>query len=124
MAALRPLRAAGIPAIAIEGNHDRRKRTEPSCALDILAGEDYLRLLRPDIADGTLTLRPWRPDAGGGLTRAAEDVVIAGLGFLGHNIEEYHRQAAEQLPADAFTILLSHVMVQPGEETLEYGCVA
>jgi hypothetical protein len=124
MAALRPLRAAGIPAFAIEGNHDRRKRTEPACALDILAGEEYLRLLRPDIADGTLTLRPWTSDSGGGMIRAADGVVIAGLGFLGHNIEEYHRQAAEQLPADAFPVLLSHVMVQPGEETLEYGCVA
>ncbi|MCB2205268.1 DNA repair exonuclease [bacterium] len=124
MTALRPLRETGIPVYAIEGNHDRRKRTEPACALDILAGESYLHLLRPDIENGTLTLRDYSEEKGGSLLRPVKDVVIAGLGFLGHHAEEYHRQAAEQLPEDAFPIVLSHVMVQPGEETLEYGCVA
>jgi DNA repair exonuclease SbcCD nuclease subunit len=124
MTALRPLRAEGIPVYAIEGNHDRRKRTEPACALDILAGEGYLHLLRPDVADGVLTLRPYEAESGGGMIEAADGIVIAGLGFLGHNIEEYHRQAAAQLPESGFPIVLSHVMVQPGEQTLEYGCVS
>ena len=122
--ALRPLREAGISVYAIEGNHDRRKRTEPACALDILAGEGYLHLLRPSVEDQKLTLPPHDEEKGGALVDAAEGVVIAGLGFLGHSIEEYHRQAAEQLPEDAFVILLSHAMVSPDEQTLEYGCIA
>ena len=122
--ALRPLRERGIPVYAIEGNHDRRKRTEPACALDILAGEGYLHLLRPSVEDQKLSLPPHDEEQGGALVDAAEGVVIAGLGFLGHSIEEYHRQAAEQLPEDAFVILLSHAMVSPDEQTLEYGCIA
>jgi predicted phosphodiesterase len=123
-AVLRPLREGGISVFAVEGNHDRRKRTEPSCALDILAGEGYMQLLRPVIADGKLTLPLYSPEEGGGMVEVAEGVVIAGLGFLGHNAEDYHRQAAELLPENAFAILLSHVMVSPDERTLEYGCIA
>ncbi len=123
-AALRPLREHGIPVHAIEGNHDRRKRSEPSCALDILDGEGYLHLLRPVIADGKLALPEYSSDEGGGRRLPADGVVIGGLGFLGHNAEDYHRQAAELLPDDAFTILLSHVMLQSGEQTLDYGCIA
>lgn len=122
--ALRPLRENGIPVYAIEGNHDRRKRTEPACALDILAGEGYLHLLRPSVEDQKLALPEYDQEQGGALVEAAEGVVIAGLGFLGHSIEEYHRQAAEQLPDDDFVILLSHAMVATDEQTLEYGCIA
>lgn len=122
-AVLRPLRERGIGVYAIEGNHDRRKRSEPACALDILDGEGYLHLLRPVIENGTLTLPEYVRETGGSMHSPVDGVVIAGLGFLGHNAEDYHRQATELLPEDAFPILLSHVMLQSGEQTLDYGCI-
>jgi DNA repair exonuclease SbcCD nuclease subunit len=119
--ALRPLRTVGIPVFAIEGNHDRRKRGEERCALDILAAEGYLHLLRPDIDEKNLILRPYVPGAGGAMVGVTRDVCIAGLGFIGHAPEERHAQAAAQLPADACTILLSHTLVSTADE-IPYGC--
>ncbi|MBE0643472.1 MAG: metallophosphoesterase [Bacteroidetes bacterium] len=124
METLRPLREAGIDVVAIEGNHDRRKRSEPAGALDLLDSEGYLRLLRPRIEEQTLTIDEYERGKGGALWRPREDVAIAGLGFLPHNIEEYYTQTAAQLPSDTAVILLTHVMVVRDENALEYGCVA
>ena len=121
MRVLRPLREAGIPVYAIEGNHDRRKRTEPVCALDILAGEAYLHLLRPSIAEQRLTLDDYEPGRSGALVRPVEGIAIAGLGFIGHNPELSLEQAAEQLPRDAANIVLFHTMVVEREAALDYG---
>jgi exonuclease SbcD len=124
METLRPLRVAGIDVVAIEGNHDRRKRTEPAGALDLLDSEGYVRLLRPRIEEQTLTLDEYASGSGGALWRPRDGVVIAGLGFLPHNIEEYYAQAAAQLPTDEAVILLAHVMAARDGDALEYGCIA
>ncbi len=124
METLRPLREEGVEVIAIEGNHDRRKRTEPAGALDLLDSEGYVRLLRPRIEEQTLTLDEYASGSGGALWRPCDGVVIAGLGFLPHNIEEYYAQAAAQLPADEAVILLAHVMAARDGDALEYGCIA
>lgn len=120
MEALRPLRDAGIPVYAIEGNHDRRKRTENACALDILAGEGYMHLLRPEIAEQQIQLQPYR-NGTGSLVEPAEGICIAGLGFIGHNPEVLLEQAAAQLPADRTCIAMYHTMVVKTESRLEYG---
>ncbi len=96
METLRPLREAGVDVVAIEGNHDRRKRSEPAGALDLLDSEGYLRLLRPRIEEQTITIDEYERANSGALWRPREDVAITGLGFLPHNIEEFHpdRRAA------------------------------
>ncbi len=121
MEVLRPLRDAGIPVAAIEGNHDRRKRTELSGALDLLHSEGYLRLLRPRFEEQSIVLDT---APGGAIWRPVEGIAIAGIGFIAHNIEDYLAQAASQLPADDMVILLAHVMVTRSGDMLEYGCVS
>lgn len=123
MNVLRPLRDAGVEVLAIEGNHDRRKRGERTGALDLLASEGYLKLLRPSFDDGALRLDPWTGE-GGGLYRPHDAIAIAGLGFIPHSIEEHYARAAGQLPRDAAVIVLAHVMAVRGDDALEYGCIA
>ncbi|MAT40351.1 MAG: hypothetical protein CL946_12185 [Ectothiorhodospiraceae bacterium] len=117
---LRPLREAGIRTVAIEGNHDRKKRTESACALDILASEGYLQLLRPDIENQSLGLAPVTNPVEGSLI-SINGVTIAGLGFIGHNPEKYLQQAAAQLPADTPNVVLYHTMVVDKEDSIGYG---
>jgi DNA repair exonuclease SbcCD nuclease subunit len=124
MEVLRPLREAGIDVCAIEGNHDRRKRTEPTGALDLLDSEGYLHLLRPRMEDQTIALDDYEEGRGGAVWSPGDGVAIAGLGFLHHNIEDHFSRTAELLPADSAVILLAHVMVTRGDDALEYGCVA
>lgn len=124
MEALRPLREAGVDVVAIEGNHDRRKRTEPAGALDLLDSEGYLHLLRPRFDNQNIVIEAYQSGRGGALWCPREGIAIAGLGFLPHNIEEYYAQTAAQLPEHSAVILLAHVMVSPGGDALEYGCVA
>ncbi|MCZ7556743.1 MAG: exonuclease SbcCD subunit D [Bacteroidia bacterium] len=121
METLRPLRTAGIPAAAIEGNHDRRKRGEPSGPLDLLHSEGYLRLLRPDYDDAGIVLGEAE---GGALWKPAAGITVAGIGFVAHRIEEHLARAAAQLPDDDIVILLAHFMVAKTSDALEYGCIA
>jgi DNA repair protein SbcD/Mre11 len=121
METLRPLRDAGITVVAIEGNHDRRKRTEPAGALDVLHSEGYVQLLRPRYHEQRITLEGEEARA---LCIPLPGITIAGIGFVAHNIEEYLAQAAMQLPENDFVILLAHVMITRGREDVEYGCVS
>ena len=124
METLRPLRDAAIDVIAIEGNHDRRKRGESTGALDLLESEGYLKLLRPVLEEGKLSLPDWKINGGGALYHPIEGACLAGLGFIPHTIEEYYAQAASLLPEDDVVILLAHVMTVRGGDALEYGCIA
>jgi DNA repair exonuclease SbcCD nuclease subunit len=124
METLRPLRDAAIDVIAIEGNHDRRKRGESAGALDLLESEGYLKLLRPVLEEGKLSLPDWNINGGGAVYHPIAGVCLAGLGFIPHTIEAYYAQAASLLPEDDVVILLAHVMTVRGGDALEYGCIA
>jgi DNA repair protein SbcD/Mre11 len=121
MQGLRPLRENAISVYAIEGNHDKKKRSEPSCALDILAAEGYLHLLRPEIKDQQISLLEYKPGSGGALISPVEGLSIAGLGFIGHNPEVFLEQAVQQLPEGNRAIVMYHTMVVQSESRLEYG---
>lgn len=58
------LREAGIPALAIEGNHDHRPYGTKTSWLRYLADWDWLMLLEPteDIETGENPYQPWNPD--------------------------------------------------------------
>jgi exonuclease SbcD len=56
---LQRLKTAGIPAIAIEGNHDRSYYKEGVSWLQFLCHEGLLQLLNPLVTDGVPALSPW-----------------------------------------------------------------
>lgn len=53
------MRAAGIPVVAIEGNHDQKHTDSEFSWLRSLASWGLLTLLEPVTADGKMTYQPW-----------------------------------------------------------------
>jgi DNA repair protein SbcD/Mre11 len=60
---LQRLQAAGIPAIAIEGNHDRSYYRDGVSWLQFLCWQKLLILLNPLVEDGVPRLTPWDAEA-------------------------------------------------------------
>ncbi len=56
---LKKLKEAGIPVIAIEGNHDRSYYREGISWLQFLCHEEYLILLSPEMREGAPIIAPW-----------------------------------------------------------------
>ena len=56
---LRRLKEAGIPVVAVEGNHERAHYRDVFSWMDFLADQGYLALLNPTIREGKVTLTPW-----------------------------------------------------------------
>ncbi len=78
--ALARLRDAGIPAIAIEGNHDRSYYRDGVSWLQFLCWQGLLRLLSPTVRDGALELNAWDPET---LTGAHTDLKDGRLRIYG-----------------------------------------
>jgi len=53
------LKKAGIPVVAVEGNHERAHYRDVFSWMDFLADQGYLTLLNPTIREGKVTLTPW-----------------------------------------------------------------
>jgi DNA repair exonuclease len=62
---LRELQQAGIPVLAIEGNHDNRPYGVKTSWLRYLADHGELILLEPEAGEEGLELRPWSGRRGG-----------------------------------------------------------
>jgi DNA repair protein SbcD/Mre11 len=62
-AGLQRLKDAGIPAIAIEGNHDRSYYRDGTSWLQFLCWNKLLYLLNPYVRDGVPELTPWDDEA-------------------------------------------------------------
>jgi exonuclease SbcD len=57
---LRRLKAANIPVLAIEGNHDRSYYRDGISWLQFLCHEDFITLLTPIMRDGVPQITPWQ----------------------------------------------------------------
>jgi len=103
------LRAAGIPVIAIEGNHDRAflNSSEPTW-LNYLADDGLLILLAMRFnADGPV-LAPWEGSTRAGSWLDLGGVRFVGAGYLGAATPHKLRQIVERLDADKTHVLLLH----------------
>ncbi|HEY7982580.1 MAG TPA: exonuclease SbcCD subunit D [Ktedonobacterales bacterium] len=99
--ALQRLRAAGIPAIAIEGNHDRSYYRDGVSWLQFLCWQGLLHLLNPTVSEGAPVLAPWDQQA---MRGAYVDVKggalrVYGLPWYGAATARVMEQLARELAA-------------------------
>ncbi len=66
VAGLQLMKDAGIPVVAIEGNHDQKHTDSDYSWLRSLANWNLLILLEPSNVDGKIVYRPWDPEFGKG----------------------------------------------------------
>jgi exonuclease SbcD len=81
---LQPLKEAGIPCIAIEGNHDWIHRRNNISWMEALSEMGYIRLLRPTrTEDGGYQFDPFDKETGMGGHIEIGGLNIYGLGYIG-----------------------------------------
>ncbi len=81
---LQPLKEAGIPCIAIEGNHDWIHRRDNISWMEALSEMGYIRLLRPSrTEDGGYCFDPFDDVTGMGGHIEIGGINIYGLGYIG-----------------------------------------
>ena len=129
MRALRRLRDAGIPCIAVEGNHERTYYEDTIGWMKFLALQDLIILLDADVKDGAFDLQPWDAKRRQGSYYAPKPGVrVYGLRYYGASTAAALNLYADALaavpkPDGAYTIFVTHAGVE-GEMDEKAGGVA
>jgi DNA repair exonuclease SbcCD nuclease subunit len=106
---LQPLKDAGIPCIAIEGNHDWIHRRDSISWMEALSQMGYLRLLRPSrTEDGGYSFDPFDENEGFGGHVQIGDLNIYGLGYIGAQAGSQVERICAAVETDN-NLLLFHV---------------
>ena len=106
---LQPLKDAGIPCIAVEGNHDWIHRRESISWMEALSQMGYISLLRPSrTEEGGYRFEPFDTLLGIGGHREVKGVNIYGLGYIGSQAANHVARIAEAVTTRN-NILLFHV---------------
>jgi DNA repair protein SbcD/Mre11 len=115
---LRRLRDAGIPVIAVEGNHERPHYLEKLSWLDYLAETGLLIVLTPAYQAGVMVLERWNEhDRMGAYIDLPGGVRVIGAKYFGaatgRVLQDLHH-ALPNLPGErpAYTILMLHAGIQ------------
>jgi DNA repair protein SbcD/Mre11 len=108
---LQPLKDAGIPCLAVEGNHDWIHRRDSVSWMEALSQLGYLSLLRPSrTAEGDYRFDPFDAEQGAGGHVEIAGVNIYGLGYIGSQAGN-HVPRICQAVSTTRNILLFHVGV-------------
>jgi DNA repair exonuclease SbcCD nuclease subunit len=108
---LQPLKDAGIPCIAVEGNHDWIHRRDSISWMEALSQMGYIRLLRPARTEtGGYRFDPFDPETGMGGRIEIKGLNIYGLGYIGAQAGAHVARICEAV-ATKNNILLFHVGV-------------
>lgn len=106
---LQPLKDAGIPCIAIEGNHDWIHRRDNISWMEALSQMGYIKLLRPSrTEDGGYQFDPFDEDTGMGGHIEIGGVNIYGLGYIGAQAGSHVERICEAVTTEN-NLLLFHV---------------
>jgi len=108
---LRQLRQADVPALAVEGNHERAYYRDQYSWVDFLDALGYLRLLNPHFEDGHAVLEPY--DGDGGAYADLAGARVYGIKYYGASTGKVFRLFGEALAeiagdGDRFSILMAH----------------
>ena len=115
---LRPLKEAGIPVFAVEGNHERPHYHDAYSWIDYLSDTGSLVALSTHYEDGQLTLAPWDDDAKrGAYVDLPEGIRIIGVKYYGATTPRVIRDLAaalDRMPGErpAYTVLMLHAGLQ------------
>lgn len=123
---LEPLRAAGIPLVAVEGNHDWIHRRNRRSWVEALSELGYLVLLRPaHDEDGTYRFPAWDPGSRAGGRVEIDGVTFYGLGYIGAFAGSHVGRIVEAAQAEGTeeNAMLFHVGVRTYCPN-EIGCMA
>jgi exonuclease SbcD len=108
---LQPLKDAGIPCIAVEGNHDWIHRRDSISWMEALSQMEYIRLLRPSRTDtGGYCFDPFDPETGMGGCIEVKGLNIYGLGYIGAQAGSHVSRICEAVKTEN-NLLLFHVGV-------------
>ncbi|MBU5613701.1 metallophosphoesterase family protein [Geomonas azotofigens] len=108
---LQPLKDAGIPCLAVEGNHDWIHRRDSVSWMEALSQLGYISLLRPSRSgDGGYLFDPFDPEQGSGGHIEVKGVNIYGLGYIGSQAGNHVPRICDAL-CTTRNILLFHVGV-------------
>lgn len=108
---LQPLKDAGIPCLAVEGNHDWIHRRDSVSWMEALSQLGYIRLLRPSrTGDGDYLFEPFDLEQGAGGHLEIGWVNIYGLGYIGSQAANHVARICEAVSTRR-NILLFHVGV-------------
>ncbi len=106
---LQPLKDAGIPCIAIEGNHDWIHRRDSISWMEALSEMGYIRLLRPArTEEGGYRFEPFDIETGSGGHVTIGDLNIYGLGYIGAQAGSHVERICEAVTTEN-NLLLFHV---------------
>lgn len=113
---LEKLKAAGIPAFAIEGNHDQRETGSDFSWLRSLSQWRFLKLLEPVHRDGVVEYRIWDEDRREGGYIDCKDVRIFGSRWYGVTTSNVIPQLCEairpHLREDGYNVMMLHTEVE------------
>jgi len=106
---LQPLKDAGIPCIAVEGNHDWIHRRDSISWMEALSQMGYIRLLRPSrTEDGGYRFDSFDPETGAGGQIEIKRLNIYGLGYIGAQAGNHVTRICEAVTTRN-NLLLFHV---------------
>jgi len=109
--ALAPLKDAGIPCIAVEGNHDWIHRRDSISWMEALSQMGYINLLRPARTEsGGYRFEPFDQETGMGGHIEINGLNIYGLGYIGTQAGAHVGRICEAVTT-ANNLLLFHVGV-------------
>ena len=104
-----PLKDAGIPCIAIEGNHDWIHRRNTISWMEALSEMGYIRLLRPGRTEnGDYRFDPFDEETGVGGHIKIRGLNIYGLGYIGAQAGSHVERICNAV-STATNLLLFHV---------------
>ncbi len=106
---LQPLKSAGIPCIAVEGNHDWIHRRDSISWMEALSQMGYICLLRPSRTEnGGYRFDKFYPENGSGGHITINGCNIYGLGYIGTQAGNHVARICEAVTTEN-NLLLFHV---------------
>jgi DNA repair protein SbcD/Mre11 len=112
VAGLGTLRDAGVPVLAVEGNHEKAYYRDQYSWLEFLDAMGYLRLLNPVFEEGEAVLTP-HGEGGGAYADLADGIRVYGLKYYGASTSRALTSFTDALnsinaPGVRYTILMMH----------------